>query len=415
MMFVASSRSLKIVATRGGSATSVFTHRGGKYGSKLSMSSGNSYPRRLPVVGDKKSDAQKLEESSRVQRCMQFLDSSPEPFHCVSTVIDKLSAAGFVRLDESSLWRQSQSIKRGGKYYFTRNGSTIVAFTVGLLFKSGISGFKVIGAHTDSPNLKLKPRSKRSANGLIQLSVEAYGGGLWHTWFDRDLSIAGRVIVKTTSPTGVVSFEHKLVKIDRPVLRVPNLCIHLKTPDERDAFKVNKEDHLIPILCDHVEKTMSSSANKEADATSAGEEKKSETPEEVEADQWASEQQPELLSLLADKLNCTPAEIVDFEISLYDTQDAAVSGYREEFLCGSRIDNLASCFVAVEALVDHSSELSSDEDVSIVALFDHEEVGSGSNPGAGSTIMRDAVTRISNTLDSVEGKDSELFKAELAR
>mmetsp|Transcript_15701 Transcript_15701/g.21482 ORF Transcript_15701/g.21482 Transcript_15701/m.21482 type:complete len:126 (+) Transcript_15701:477-854(+) len=95
-----------------------------------------------------------------------------------------------------------------------------------------------------SPNLKLKPVSKRSGSGVIQLNVECYGGGLWHTWFDRDLSIAGRVIVKTSdSPTSTV-FHHRLVKIDRPVLRIPNLCIHLRTAEERDAFKVNKEDHL---------------------------------------------------------------------------------------------------------------------------------------------------------------------------
>lgn len=407
IMFIASSRSLNIIATRGSSTTNTLGRNGSKYFANLSMSSNSAYPKRLAIVGDKKTDAQRVDESNRVKRCIQFLDSSPEPFHCVNTVIAKLSAAGFARIDESCLWRETKSIKRGGKYFFTRNGSTIVAFTVGFLFKSGSSGYKVIGAHTDSPNLKLKPRTKRSANGVTQLSVEAYGGGLWHTWFDRDLSIAGRVIIRAVSAAGDVSFQHRLVKIDRSVLRVPNLCIHLRTPDERDAFKVNKEDHLVPILCDHIEKTMSGSVNKE------GEDKASD--EESEADQWVSEQQPELLSLLAEELKCDSADIVDFELSLYDTQGAATSGYRNEFLCGSRIDNLASCFVAVEALEDHALDLSNDEDVSIVALFDHEEVGSGSNPGAGSTIMRDAVSRISNSLDSVEGKDSELFKAELSK
>lgn len=409
IMFIASSRSLNMIAIRGGSTTNVLGRNGSRHLSQLSMSNNSKYPKRLPIIKDQKSDDLILQESNRVKRCIQFLDSSPEPFHCVSTVITKLSAAGFTRIDEGCLWRESQSIKRGGKYYFTRNGSTIVAFTVGVLFKSGSSGYKVIGAHTDSPNLKLKPRSKKNANGVTQLSVEAYGGGLWHTWFDRDLSIAGRVIIKAVSSSGDASFEHRLVKINRPVLRVPNLCIHLRTPDERDAFKVNKEDHLVPILCDHVEKSMSGGIDKE------GGEKVNDIDDVNEADQWSSEQQPELLSLLAEELKCDSDEIVDFELSLFDTQGAATSGYRNEFLCGSRIDNLASCFVAVEALEDHALDLSSDEDVSIVALFDHEEVGSGSNPGAGSTIMRDAVIRISNSLDSVEGKDSEIFKAELAK
>ena len=319
MMLVASSRSFNILPISRGSATNVI----GRI-APVSMSSSNNYPKRLPVVKDEKSQELKLEEYLRVKRCIAFIDSSPEPFHVVSTVIAELSAAGFTRLDESCLWRESNSIKRGGKYYFTRNGSTIVAFTVGLLFQSGASAFKVIGAHTDSPNLKLKPRSKKSANGLTQLSVEAYGGGLWHTWFDRDLSVAGRVIVRTVAPSGAVSFEHRLVKIDRPVLRVPNLCIHLKTPEERDAFKVNKEDHLVPILCDHIEKSMSGSASKEG--SKEGDDTMADTATEADSDQWSSEQQPELLSLLADELNCETADIVDFEISLYDTQGAATSG-----------------------------------------------------------------------------------------
>ena len=151
-------------------------------------------------------------------------------------------------------------IKKNGKYYFTRNGSTIVAFTVGGKFIPG-NGFKMIGAHTDSPNLKLKPRSKKSANGLIQLNVETYGGGLWHTWFDRDLSIAGRIIIR--NPNDDNKFETRILKIDRPILRVPNLCIHLRTPEERDAFKVNKEDHLVPILCDEIEKSLNKKEDKE--------------------------------------------------------------------------------------------------------------------------------------------------------
>ena len=119
-------------------------------------------------------------------------------------------------------------------------------------------------AHTDSPNLKVKPVSKRSGSGLVQVNVECYGGGLWHTWFDRDLSIAGRVIVKSSDEAISQSgqqFQQRLVKIKHPILRVPNLCIHLKTPEERDAFKVNKEDHMIPILCSEVEKALSASSS----------------------------------------------------------------------------------------------------------------------------------------------------------
>jgi aspartyl aminopeptidase len=126
-----------------------------------------------------------------------------------------------------------------------------VAFAVGEKYKSG-SGFKVIGAHTDSPNLKIKPNSKRSSSSssMSLLSVECYGGGLWHTWFDRDLSIAGSVIVRDSNE----GYVQKLVKIDKSILRVPNLCIHLRPADEREVFKINKEEHLSPILCSEVVK-----------------------------------------------------------------------------------------------------------------------------------------------------------------
>lgn len=372
---------------------------------RMMSSSGSrisNLPKRLPINRLQKSAELLQEEEARAMRCIQFLDSSPEPFHVVSTVIDRLEKCGFKALDETMLWKKGKLIKKGGKYYFTRNGSTIIAFTVGGKFIPG-NGFKVIGAHTDSPNLKLKPRSKKTGSGLIQLNVETYGGGLWHTWFDRDLSIAGRVILRSSIDNS--KFEHRIVKIDRPVLRVPNLCIHLRTPEERDAFKVNKEDHLIPILCDEIEKSLTKKDDKNEENT-----------EEIESDQWASEQQPELLELLAGELKCEVDDIIDFELSLYDTQKASITGMRKEFLCSSRIDNLASVFVAVEALETHSSEesLSEDEDIAMVAFFDHEEVGSESNPGAGSTIMRDAVERISNALiDTPE--DNETFKAALAK
>jgi aspartyl aminopeptidase len=127
-----------------------------------------------------------------------------------------------------------------------------VAFTVGEKYNTPKGGgFKVIGGHTDSPNLKVKPRSKRSSSGVTQLAVECYGGGLWHTWFDRDLGISGRVLVRSA---GKSIIEQRLVKIDRAILRIPNLAIHLQTTEEREAFKINKEDHLSPIIAMEAEK-----------------------------------------------------------------------------------------------------------------------------------------------------------------
>ena len=129
-------------------------------------------------------------------KAMEFLDKSPDPFHAVQTSVDMLTAAGFEELQDTQTY--TGKVKPGGKYYFTRNKSTLVAFCVGQQYDPATGGFKVIGGHTDSPNLKVKPRSKRSSSGCTQLAVECYGGGLWHTWFDRDLGISGRVLVETS-------------------------------------------------------------------------------------------------------------------------------------------------------------------------------------------------------------------------
>jgi aspartyl aminopeptidase len=334
---------------------------------------------------------------------VSFLDRSPEPFHVVETVIQELLAKGFSPLNEDDYWKAGRVLKKGGKYFYTRNKSSIVAFVVGEKYSPG-SGFKVLGAHTDSPNLRIKPRSKRSGSGLVQVNVETYGGGLWGTWFDRDLSVAGRVLVRHAD--GGLGF--RLLKIDRPVLNVPSLCIHLRTPEEREAMKINKEDHLSPILCAQVASCLAKSQNEVEMNNGMAEEM-------LEDDQWASAQQPEFLGLLAEEIGCSPADIVDFELSLFDTQGATLSGRHKEFIAGSRLDNLASCFVAIESLITHADapRFAEDDMVSLVALYDHEEVGSNSNTGAGSPMMRDAVSRISDALSS--SNDSELYKVALSK
>ena len=311
------------------------------------------------------------DQAARTARCIDFLNQSPDPFHVVQSVEQRLQQAGFQELQEEHTWSQFET---GGKYYFKRYGSSIVAFSIGSKFKPG-NGFKILGAHTDSPNLKLKPKSKRGIkSGVMQLNVECYGGGLWHTWLDRDLSLSGRVILR--QPHG--QFIHKLIKIPHSVLRIPNLCIHLKSAEERESFKLNKEDHLQPILCQQVDNILSGNGTNSSDS-------------------WKQSQEPLLLHLLANELQCEVADIVDFELSLFDTQPASRSGLFSEFLCSSRIDNLASCFAIMESFVDHAQEnLQNDEDVSVMALFDHEEVGSESTVGAGSTLISSTIERLHN-------------------
>ena len=175
-------------------------------------------------------------EASLAEQMIQFIDASPTPFHMCAEASGMLLDSGFVELEETDEWRPL--VKPGGKYFFVRGG-TLVAFFVGASFKSG-NGFNIVGAHTDSPVLKLKPCSKKSAHGCIQINVETYGGGLWHTWFDRELTLAGYVIVKEEDG----SYCKKLVHVKRPLLRIPNLCIHLTSAEDRGKFAPNKETHL---------------------------------------------------------------------------------------------------------------------------------------------------------------------------
>ncbi|KAL5079246.1 hypothetical protein RYX36_007667, partial [Vicia faba] len=153
----------------------------------------------------------------------------------------QLQAVGYEQISEKEVWE----LKAGQKYFLTRNHSTIVAFAVGKRYVAG-NGFHIICAHIDSPCLKLKPMSKVVKGGILEVGVQTYGGGLWYTWFDRDLTVAGRVILKREN-VGSVSYSHRLVRIEEPIMRVPTLAIHLDR-GVNDGFKVNTQTHLVPIL-----------------------------------------------------------------------------------------------------------------------------------------------------------------------
>jgi aspartyl aminopeptidase len=340
----------------------------------------------------------------RAQKALKYFDDSTDPFHAVQTSINLLKQVGFVEIDESDL-SNPDIIHTIGKYYYTKNKSTLVAFTVGGQFDTvdtTKSGFVVVGGHTDSPNLRIKPRSKRpntSAGGCIQLGVECYGGGLWHTWFDRDLGISGRIFVRscasTTDDEGTNKeiIQQKLVKIDRPLLRISNLAIHLQTPEERKGFTVNSEEHLSPIISMEVKKALTGDDNKKS---STGDGNTSND------NGWSEHQEPALLYLLATELNCSPSDIIDFELNLYDIQKSALGGAFSEFVYSSRLDNLASCFMAVEALSEsvEPEMLQRQTDINMIVLYDHEEVGSTSAVGAASPILEEAVEGITIALAS---------------
>ena len=311
---------------------------------------------------------------------MDYLDRSTDPFHAVHSSVELLQAAGFVALGDR------EKVTAGGKYYYTVNRSTLVAFSVGdHIHKNAPAAppFCIIGGHTDSPNLRIKPRSKRRAADCVQIGVECYGGGLWHTWFDRDLGVSGRVMVRVED-----RIEQRLVQISRSLLRISNLAIHLQTAKEREAFTVNKEDHLSPILAMEVKKAL----NKKSENADE------ETAEKSNSDDgWSGHQEPALLEVLAHAMTVNVSDIVDFELSLFDLQPAAMGGAYAEFLHSSRLDNLASCFMAVKALAD--PEALDDESISMIVLYDHEEVGSTSAVGAASPILQQAMARLCQDLE----------------
>ena len=332
------------------------------------------------------------------QKAMAYLDAGTDPFHAVQTSAEWLEQAGFEELKDGAA-NMMTAIQPGGKYYYTKAKSTLVAFTVGPAYQPGTPAcFTIIGGHTDSPNLRVKPRSVRTASKYRQLGVECYGGGLWYTWFDRDLGISGRVWVRQRDG----SIVNRLVQIPRPILRNSNLAIHLQSAKEREAFAVNKEDHLSPILATEAQQALMMPVASKSNAT--------------DKDGWKEHQEPALLQLLATEMNCDVEDLVDFELSLFDVQKASLGGAFDEFLYSARLDNLASCFLAVQGLVDYcgSDAYANSAAISMICLYDHEEVGSSSAVGAASPILSEAVPRILASLNRGTPVPPDVLAASLA-
>ncbi|KAL7314322.1 hypothetical protein PS15m_005910 [Mucor circinelloides] len=321
------------------------------------------------------------------QDFIEFVNKSPSPFHATFEASEILKSAGFKEIKERDSWNDGL-IERKGKYFFTRNGSAIVAFEVGGKYNPG-NGFSIIGAHTDSPCLKIKPISKKDKSGYLEVGVQLYGGGIWHTWFDRDLSVAGRVLVEQEDGT----FKHTLVKVERPILRIPTLAIHLdRTANDKFAF--NKETQLAPILATAAKAQLSGI----------------EATEGVEAE---ANHHPLLIKILADEMNIKPHQIRDFELAVYDTQKSVIGGACNEFIFSPRLDNLEMSYCSIIALTQ-AKDIENDSNIRIAALFDNEEVGSMTAHGADSNLLPVTLQRLANTHVIDAAKDVSLTAFEEA-
>ncbi len=298
------------------------------------------------------------------QDLLDFIDASPSPWHAVQTCETGLQAAGFRRLEEAERWQ----LAPGDCCYVVRGGSSIIAFIVGS--KPAVdTGLRLIGAHTDSPGLRIKPKPAEVAQGMVRLGVEVYGGPILATFADRDLSLAGRVNVRTAN-----GYTTRLIRFAEPMLRLPNLAIHMNREVNENGLKFNKQTEL-PLLL----------------GVSDG---------EATADEHF--RQP-----IAEALGVEAADLLTWELNAYDTQKGSFWGVDREFVANSQLDNLASCHAALSALLATENP----DATCLCAFFDHEEVGSESAAGAGGSFVADVIQRLATSA----GLDAEDQRRMLAR
>ena len=297
--------------------------------------------------------ARSLARVSTVEDLFSFITASPSPYHAVAEAGRRLTAAGFTRLDPNEEWPAEP-----GRYFVARGGA-MVAWSVAARSRGGAATpFRIIGAHTDSPNLRIKPRPDTGGYGWKQLAVEVYGGALLNSWLDRDLGLSGRVVLRSGG-------EPRLVRVDRPLMRVPQLAIHLDRDVNRDGLRLNPQLHLTPVW-----------------GTGA-----------VEAGEFAA--------FLADELSGSDgdvdgADIAAWDVMLHDLTPPARLGRHGDLLASARLDNLVSCWAALESIsaVAGSTVGPAEAVVPVVCLYDHEEVGSTSATGADGGFLGQVLERI---------------------
>ncbi len=291
-----------------------------------------------------------------INELLAFIENSPSPFHAVETISDRLDNAGFTRLYEQEDWK----LEKGKGYYVCRNYSSVLAFRIP---ETGVQAFNIVSSHCDSPTFKIKENPQITTGPYITLNTERYGGMIMSTWMDRPLSVAGRLIVREGS-----TYTQKLVNIDRDLLVIPNLAIHMDRT-VNDGKKYNPQVDMLPLygLKDDAEG---------------------------------------FLAMVAKEAGVKEEDVIGHDLFLYNRQKGTVLGANNEFVCCGKLDDLQCAFASMKGFI-------AQEDVkamSVLAVFDNEEVGSSTKQGAASTFLFDTLTRVVKEL----GGDENTYRKALA-
>ncbi|WP_434798062.1 M18 family aminopeptidase [Terrisporobacter vanillatitrophus] len=293
------------------------------------------------------------------ENLIDYIYDSPTAFNAVETSKDLLLKNGFDELKMNEKWQ----LKVGGKYFITKNSSSLTAFVINT--DNMQDGFRIIGSHSDSPTFRIKPNAEMTVeNTYLKLNTEGYGGAILSTWFDRPLSIAGRVVLKSEN---VLYPREEIININRPVCIIPNIAIHMNR-SINDGYKINKQKDTLPLV--------------------------GLINDTLEKDKF-------LLKEISKELNIDKKDILDFDLYLYEYEKGSIIGSNEEFISSSRLDNLSMAHASLYGLIDSKGK----HGINIVSIFDNEEVGSSTKQGADSNMLLNLLERICISL----GKDREDF------
>ena len=307
---------------------------------------------------------QDIMEKQYAKELIEFIHESPTNFHAVANAKKELLSNGFKQLFSGEAWQ----IEKGGKYFVTKNHSSLFAFEIGS-GEIAEDGFKIVCAHSDSPTFRIKPNAEMPVAGkYLKLNTEVYGGPIMYTWFDRPLSMAGRVMLRSLNPLKPAT---QFVNFKRPLMVIPHIAIHFNRAVNDQGNPLSKQKDMLPVIA-MINDTF-------------------------EKDDY-------LVKLIAEEMGVSPEDILDFDLTLYEYEKGCLFGVNEEFISSGKLDDLAMAHAGLKAFV--ASEKC--RKTKVLAIFDNEEVGSGTKQGAGSPILRTIVERI---VFGLGGKPEDLYRA----